>query len=120
LDCGFPETARPVYKRGAAHVRFSCLSARRKTLASFCNRLSARLPSLLLFAGDLAHVKQTTRRRRRYVAMSSSYSSAANTPTAEASSEDTSGNVAAAELHRGDTVEFGVSWISSIRVQDMQ
>jgi hypothetical protein len=75
---------------------------------------------LLLFAGDLARVKQTAPRRRRYVAMPSSSSSAANTLTAEASSEDTSGNVAAAELHRGDTVEFGVSWISSVRVQDMQ
>jgi hypothetical protein len=29
-------------------------------------------------------------------------------------------NVAAEELHPGDTVEFGVSWISSVRVQDMQ
>jgi hypothetical protein len=52
--------------------------------------------------------------------MSSSYSSAANTPTTEASSEDTSSNVVAAELHRGDTVEFGVLRISSVRVQDMQ
>jgi hypothetical protein len=52
--------------------------------------------------------------------MLSSSSSAANTPTVEASSEDNSSNVAAAELHRGDTVEFGVSRISSVRVQDMQ
>jgi hypothetical protein len=29
-------------------------------------------------------------------------------------------NVAAEELHPSDTVEFGVSWISSVRVQDMQ
>jgi hypothetical protein len=29
-------------------------------------------------------------------------------------------NVAAAKLHPGDTVEFGVSRISSVRVQDMQ
>jgi hypothetical protein len=28
--------------------------------------------------------------------------------------------MAAEELHPGDTVEFGVSWISSVRVQDMQ
>jgi hypothetical protein len=39
---------------------------------------------------------------------------------AEASSEDTSGTVAAAELRPGDTVEFGVSRMSSVRVQDMQ
>jgi hypothetical protein len=52
--------------------------------------------------------------------MSSSSSSAATTPTAEASSEDTSGTVAATELRPGDTVEFGVSWMSSVRVQDMQ
>jgi hypothetical protein len=38
------------------------------------------------------------------------------TPMAEASSEDTSSNVAAAELHPGDTVEFGVLQISSVRV----
>jgi hypothetical protein len=65
-------------------------------------------------------VKQTARRRRRYVAMSSSSSSVATTPTTEASSEDTSSNVAAAELQPGDTVEFGVSRISSVCVQDMQ
>jgi hypothetical protein len=52
--------------------------------------------------------------------MPSSSSSAANTPPADASSEDTLSNVAVDELHPGDTVEFGVSWISSIRVQDMQ
>jgi hypothetical protein len=52
--------------------------------------------------------------------MSSSSSSAATTPTAEASSEDTSGTVAAAELRPSDTVEFGVSRMSSVRVQDMQ
>jgi hypothetical protein len=52
--------------------------------------------------------------------MSSSSSSTATTPTAEASSEDTSSNVAAAELQPRDTVEFGVSRISSVRVQDMQ
>jgi hypothetical protein len=52
--------------------------------------------------------------------MSSSSSSAANTPPADASSEDTLSNVAAEELHPGDTVEFGVSRISSVRVQDKQ
>jgi hypothetical protein len=52
--------------------------------------------------------------------MSSSFSSAANTTLADASSEDTFNNVAAEELHPGDTVEFGVSWISSVHVQDMQ
>jgi hypothetical protein len=52
--------------------------------------------------------------------MPSSSSSAANTPPADASSEDTLSNVAVDELHPGDTVEFGVSWISSIHVQDMQ
>jgi hypothetical protein len=75
---------------------------------------------LLLFVGDLACVKQTARRRRWYVAMPSSSSSVVTTPTAEASSEDTSSNVAATELRPGDTVEFGVSRISSVRVQDMQ
>jgi hypothetical protein len=39
---------------------------------------------------------------------------------AEASSEDTSSTVAAAELRSGDTVEFGVSRMSLVRVQDMQ
>jgi hypothetical protein len=52
--------------------------------------------------------------------MPSFSSSAANTPPADASSEDTLSNVAVDELHPGDTVEFGVSWISSIHVQDMQ
>jgi hypothetical protein len=52
--------------------------------------------------------------------MSSSSSSAANTPPAGASSEDTLSNMAAEELHPGDIVEFGVSWISSVCVQDMQ
>jgi hypothetical protein len=74
---------------------------------------------LLLLVGDLAHVKQTARRRRRYVAISSSSSSAANTPLAGASSEDTLSNMAVEELHPGDIVEFGVSRISSVRVQDM-
>jgi hypothetical protein len=52
--------------------------------------------------------------------MPSSSSSATDMPPSGASSEDTFGNVAAEELHPGDTVEFGVSWISSVRVQDMQ
>jgi hypothetical protein len=52
--------------------------------------------------------------------MSSSSSSAADTPPAGASSEDTLSSVAAEELCPGDTMEFGVSRMSSIRVQDMQ
>jgi hypothetical protein len=83
-----------------------------KTLPSLSNCSLARLPSLLLFVGELARVKQTARRRRRYVAMSSSSSSTATTLTAVASSEDLSGTVAA--------VEFGVSRILLARVQDMQ
>jgi hypothetical protein len=75
---------------------------------------------LFLLIGDLARVKQIARRRRRYVAMPSSSSSATNTPPTGASSEDTLSNMAAEELHPGDTVEFGVSRISSVRVQDMQ
>jgi hypothetical protein len=91
-----------------------------KTLASLSNCSLARLPSLLLFVGELARVKQTARHRRRYIAMPSSSSSAATTPTAGASSEDLSGTAAVAELLPGDTVEFGVSRISLTRVQDMQ
>jgi hypothetical protein len=82
--------------------------------------LAARLPSLLLLVGDLAHVKQTARRRQRYIAMPSSSSSVADTPPAGASSEETLSNVAAEELRAGNTVEFGVSRMSSIHVQDMQ
>jgi hypothetical protein len=52
--------------------------------------------------------------------MPSSSSSGTNTPPIDASSEDTLSYVAAKELHPGDTVEFGVSWISSDCVQDMQ
>jgi hypothetical protein len=51
--------------------------------------------------------------------MSSSSSSAANTPPGKSSSEETMSDLAA-ELHPGHTVEFGVSRISSVRVQDMQ
>jgi hypothetical protein len=110
-----------VYKRGWGRRKLKfTLPRASKTLTSFSNCSLARLPSLLLFVGDLARVKQTARRRRWYVAMLSSSSSAATTSTAEVSSEDTLGTVAAAELRPGDTVEFGVSRMSSVRVQDMQ
>jgi hypothetical protein len=75
---------------------------------------------MLLLVGDLARVKQTARRRRRYVAMSSSSSSDAATPSVDTSTEETLSNVAVEELRAGDTVEFGVSRMSSVRVQDMQ
>jgi hypothetical protein len=75
---------------------------------------------LFLGIGDLVHVKQTARRRRWYIAMSSSSSSAANAPPTDSSSEDTLSDLAAVELQPGHTVEFGVSRISSVRVQDMQ
>jgi hypothetical protein len=65
-------------------------------------------------------VKQTARRRRWYVAMPTSSSSAAATPLADASSEETLSTVAVEELRAGDTVDFGVSRMSSVRVQDMQ
>jgi hypothetical protein len=52
--------------------------------------------------------------------MPSSSSSAADTPPAGASSEDTLSNVVAEELHPRDTVEFGASRMSSVCVQDMQ
>jgi hypothetical protein len=91
-----------------------------KTLTSFSNRSLARLPSLLLLVGDLARVKQNACRHRWYVAMPSSSSSAVDTPPAGASSEDTLSNVAAEELRPGDTMEFGASRMSSVRVQDMQ
>jgi hypothetical protein len=79
--------------------------------------LAARLRSLLLLVGDLTRVKQTARRRRRYVAMPSSSYSAADTPPAGA---DTLSNVVVEELRPGDTVEFGASRVSLVRVQDMQ
>jgi hypothetical protein len=53
--------------------------------------------------------------------MPSSSSSAADTSSpADVSSEETLSNVATEELRAGDTVEFGVSRMSSVRVQDMQ
>jgi hypothetical protein len=52
--------------------------------------------------------------------MSSSSSSAVNTSLGKSSSEETMSDLAVVELHSGHTVEFGVSWISSVRVQDMQ
>jgi hypothetical protein len=121
LDCGFPEAPRPVYKRGRGAARFELyLSALRENPNRLLKPLAARLPSLLLFAGDLARVKQTARRRRRYVAMPTSSSSAAATPSADASSEETLSTVAAEELRADDTVDFGVSRMSSVHVQDMQ
>jgi hypothetical protein len=109
-----------MYKKGGAvRLRLSYLSVRRKTLA-FWTCSPARLPSLLLFIGDLARVKQTARRRRRYVVMPSSSSSAVNTLLGKSSSEETMSDLAAVELHPGHTVEFGVSRISSVRMQDMQ
>jgi hypothetical protein len=121
LDCGFPEAPRPVYKRGRGAARFELyLSVLRENPNRLFEPLVARLPSLLLFARDLARVKQTARRRRRYVAMPTSSSSAAATPPADASSEETLSTVAAEELRAGDTVDFGVSRMSSVRVQDMQ
>jgi hypothetical protein len=52
--------------------------------------------------------------------MPTSSSSAAATPPADASSEETLSTMAAEELRAGDTVDFGVSRMSSVRVQDMQ
>jgi hypothetical protein len=111
LDCGLPEASRPVYKKGVGAARIEIyLSARHENPnLPFSTYSLAHLPSLLLFAGELARV-----------AMPSSSSSAATTPTAEASFEDLSGTVATAELRPGDTVEFGVSRMLLVRVQDMQ
>ena len=121
LDCGFPEAPRPVYKRGAGAARFELYpSALRENPSRLFHRLAARLPSLLLFAGDLARVKQTARRRRRYVAMPSSSSSADTTPPVAASSEETLSNAMVEELRAGDSVEFGVSRMTSGRIEDMQ
>jgi hypothetical protein len=121
LDCGFPEAPRPVYKRGQGAARFELyLSALRENPNFLLKPLAARMPSLLLLVRDLTRVKQTARRRRQYVAMPSSSSSPADTPPTGTSSEETLSNVAAEELRAGDTVEFGVSRMSSVRVQDMQ
>jgi hypothetical protein len=120
LDCGFPEASRSVYKKGAARIEIYLSARRENPNLPISNCSLACLPSLLLFVGELARVKQTEHHRRRYVAMPSSSSSAATTPTAEASSEDLSGTVEAAELRPGDTVEFGVSRMSLVHVQDMQ
>jgi len=110
-----------VYKKGRGAACFELyLSALRENPNFLLKPLAARLPSLLLLVEDLARVKQTARRRRRYVAMSSSSSSAAATPPADASSEETLSTVAAEELRAGDTMDFGVSRMSSVRVQDMQ
>jgi hypothetical protein len=110
-----------MYKRGRGAARFELyLSALRENPSRLFHCLVARLPSLLLFAGDLARVKQTARRRRRYVAMPTSSSSAAATPPADASSEETLSTVAAEELRAGDTVDFGVSRMLSVHMQDMQ
>jgi hypothetical protein len=121
LDCGFPEAPRPVYKRGRGAASFElCLSALRENPNRLLKPLAARLPSLLLFTGDLARVKQTARCCRRYIAMLTSSSSAAATSPADVSSEETLSTVAAEELRAGDTVNFGVSRMSLVRVQDMQ
>jgi hypothetical protein len=110
-----------VYKRGQGAARFEIyLSALRENPNRLLKPLAARLPSLLLFVVDLARVKQTARRRRWYVAMPTSSSFAAATPPADASSEETLRTVVAGELRAGDTVDFGVSRMSSARVQDMQ
>jgi hypothetical protein len=110
-----------VYKRGRGRRILNFIFPRSvKTLAAFSTILLLVCPPLLLFAGDLTRVKQTARRRRRYVAMPTSSSSAAATPPADASSEETLSTVAAEELRADETVDFGVSQMSSVRVQDMQ
>jgi hypothetical protein len=113
LDCGFPEAPRPVYKRGRGAACFELyLFALRENSNCLLKPLAACLPSLLLFVGDLARVKQTAHRRRRYVAMPTSSSSATATPPADESSEETLSTVAAEELRTGDTVDFGASRMS--------
>jgi hypothetical protein len=58
LDCGLPKASRPVYIKGAGRhgLKFTFLRAA-KTLACLSNCSLARLPSLLLFIGELARVK---------------------------------------------------------------
>jgi hypothetical protein len=110
-----------MYKTGRGAARFELyISALRENPNRLLKPLAARLPSLLLFVGDLARVKQTACSRRRYVAMPTASSSAAATPPADASSEETLSTVAAEELRAGDTVDFGASRMSSVHVQDMQ
>jgi hypothetical protein len=110
-----------MYKRGRGAARFEIyLSALRENPSRLFHLRATRLPSLLLFAGDLARVKQTARRRRWYVAMPTSSSSTGATPPADASSEETLSTMAAEELRASDTVDFGVSRMSSVLVQDMQ
>jgi hypothetical protein len=83
---------------------------------------------VFLLVRDLARVKQTARRRRWYVAMPSSSSSATATatppadpsPSAAASPEETLSGLMLEELCAGDSVNFGASRMSSVRVQDMQ
>jgi hypothetical protein len=116
---GFPKRRALCIKGDGGRFEL-CLSALRENPDRLLKPLAARLPSLLLFVGDLARVKQTARRRRRYVAMLTSSSSPAATLPADASSEETLSTVAAEELRAGDTVNFGVSRMSSVRVQDMQ
>jgi hypothetical protein len=52
--------------------------------------------------------------------MSSSSSSAVNAPSIDSSSKDMLSDLVAVELQPGHMVEFGVSRISSVRVQDVQ
>jgi hypothetical protein len=52
--------------------------------------------------------------------MSTSSLSASTAPLGESSFKDTKSDLAVVELHPGHMVEFGVSRISSVRVQDMQ
>jgi hypothetical protein len=50
----------------------------------------------------------------------SSSSSAASALSVGSSLEDTLSDLMVTELQLGHTVEFGTSWISSVRVQEMQ
>jgi hypothetical protein len=52
--------------------------------------------------------------------MLTSSSSATATPPADASSKETLSSLEAEELRAGDSVDFGVSRMSSVRVQDMK
>jgi hypothetical protein len=117
LDCVVPEAPCPVYKKSATApetVSYPCVRCRNPNFLQ-----TARLPSLLSRFRNLSCVKQNARRNQRYVAMSSS-SSAVSGSSADPSSEDTSSDLVATELHPSHTVEFGTSRISSVRVQEMQ